>query len=111
MEGLSAGREVNAACNQARVHLWYQQHNGHPIAPYRSIEQAVSTWPERATAVVCRLPSDDSIQVVAPLGLDDLFAGLLRRKPAQVTPAIFQERLARRPDMAMRWPLVRLVFE
>jgi hypothetical protein len=49
--------------------------------------------------------------VVDPLGLDDLLAGVLRRNPAQVTPAILQERLARRPDMAMRWPLVRVVFE
>lgn len=33
------------ARNQARVHLWYEQHFGNRIEPYRSIEQAVSTWP------------------------------------------------------------------
>jgi hypothetical protein len=99
------------ARNQARVHLWYEQHFGDPIAPYRSIEHAVSTWPETATAVACRLLAGDRVEVLAPLGLGDLFAGVLRRNPAQVTPAIFQERLAGRPDLATRWPLVRVISE
>jgi uncharacterized protein len=95
--------------NQARVHLWYESEFGHPIEPYRSIEHAVSTWPETATAVGVRLLADDGIAVIAPFGLDDLFAGVLRRNPAQVTPAIFRARLARRPDLAERWPLVQVV--
>jgi hypothetical protein len=99
------------ARNQARVHLWYAQQFGRPIAPYRSIEHAVSTWPEMATAVAVRLRPDDSIELIAPLGLDDLFGGVLRRNPAQVTSEIFRERLARRPDLAVRWPLVRVVYE
>lgn len=97
------------ARNQARVHLWYQQHFGYPIEPYRSIEHAVSTWPETATAVAARLLPDGSIQLFAQLGLDDLFAGVLRRNPAQVTPEIFRERLARRPDLATQWPRVRVI--
>ena len=95
--------------NQARVHLWYEAEFGNAIEPYRSIEQAVSTWPETATAVAVRLLADDRIEILAPLGLDDLLAGVLRRNPAQVTPAIFRDRLARRPDLAERWPLVRVV--
>ena len=97
------------ARNQARVHLWYEAEFGDPIEPYRSIEHAVSTWPETATAVGVRLLADDRIEVLAPLGLDDLFAGVLRRNPAQATPAIFRARLARRPDLAERWPLVQVV--
>ena len=97
------------ARNQARVHLWYAQHFGYAIEPYRSTEHAVSTWPEPATAVAARLLPDDSIELVAPLGLDDLFGGILRRNPAQVTRAIFRERLARRSDLPTRWPLVQVV--
>lgn len=99
------------ARNQARVHLWYRQHFGSSIEPYSSIEHAVSTWPETATAVAVRLLPDDSIRVMAPLGLDDLFAGALRRNPAQVTPEIFRERLARRPDLATKWPFVRVLYD
>lgn len=99
------------ARNQARVHLWYEQHFGSPIEPYRSIEHAVSTWPESATAVAARLLSDDGIELIAPLGLEDLFDGVLRRNPAQVTPEIFRERLARRPDLPTQWPLVRVIHD
>ena len=102
---------VFEARNQARVHLWYQEHFGHPIEPYRSIEHAVSTWPETATAVAVRLLRDDSIQVIAPLGLDDLLSGVLRRNPAQVTPEIFHQRLGRRPHLAATRPLVRVIDE
>ncbi len=95
--------------NQARVHLWYEQRFGRPIQPYRSIEHAVSTWPETATAIALRLTAAGAIDVIAPLGLDDLFAGVLRRNPAQVTPALFRERLARRPGLATRWPFVTVI--
>ena len=99
------------ARNQARVHLWYEQRFGYAIAPYGSIRHAVSTWPETATAVACRLLDDDGIEVIAPLGLADLFTGVLRRNSSQVTRAIFRERLARHPELAARWPLVRVVFD
>ena len=36
--------------NQAGVHLWFEQHFGHPVAPLRSLEDAVASWPEPATA-------------------------------------------------------------
>ena len=99
------------ARNQARVHLWYEQRFGHSIEAYRSIEQAVSTWPETATAVAVRLLPDEDIQVIAPLGLDDLFAGVLRPNAAQVTPGIFRQRLERLPRLQERWPLVRVVVD
>lgn len=97
------------ARNQARVHLWYEGHFGVPIEPCRSIEHAVSTWPETATAVACRLRRDDTVEVIAPLGLRDLFDGVLRRNPAQVTEEMFERRLLRRTDMSRRWPRVRVV--
>ncbi|HEX4214019.1 MAG TPA: nucleotidyltransferase family protein [Candidatus Dormibacteraeota bacterium] len=97
------------ARNQARVHLWYERRFGVPIEPYLSIEQAVSTWPETATAVACRLNRDDALEVIAPLGLTDLFDGVLRRNPAQITEEMFDQRLRRRPDLSRRWPRVRVV--
>jgi uncharacterized protein len=99
------------ARNQARVHLWYEQRFGYPIEPYTSIEHAVSTWPETVTAVAVRLLPDDRIELIAPVGLADLFAGVLRRNPAQVTREIFRERLARRPDLPTQWPLVRVIHD
>jgi len=58
--------------NQARMHL----RNGDQ--PYRSAADAMTHWPETATAVGVRLREDDEIEVVAPLGLDDLFNLIVR---------------------------------
>lgn len=61
--------------NQARMHL----RNGD--APYASCAEAVTMWPETATAIGVRLESDDSFKFLAPLGIDDLLAGVIRPTP------------------------------
>jgi uncharacterized protein len=76
--------------NQARMHL----RNGD--APYASVADAMRHWPETATAVAVRLGCSDSIEVNAPLGLDDLFALRLRPTPHFLTDKlpIFMDRVA-----------------
>ena len=40
--------------NEARVHIWYEARFGRAIQPYRSIADAVATFPTTATAIaVC----------------------------------------------------------
>lgn len=58
--------------NQARMH----QRNNDP--PYQSSGDAMTFWPETATAVGVRLGPHDELEILAPLGLEDLFAGLVR---------------------------------
>lgn len=58
--------------NQARMH----QRNGD--RPYRDCEEAMRHWLETATCVGVRLDADDALRVLAPFGLDDLFALKLR---------------------------------
>lgn len=53
--------------NQARMH----QRNAD--VPYESSADAMSHWPETATAVGVRLDQRGAIEVSAPLGLGDLF--------------------------------------
>lgn len=97
------------ARNQAAVHTWYAaKFGGEPIAPYRSVAEAVATWPEYATAVAVRLRPDGELDVCAPYGLTDLLAGVWRHNPARVDVALSRRRLARhRP--ARRWPRVTVV--
>ena len=40
--------------NEARVHLWYEQHFGMPATPYRSTEEAIATFPGQACCVGLR---------------------------------------------------------
>ncbi|MFC3499615.1 nucleotidyltransferase family protein [Micromonospora krabiensis] len=97
------------ATNQAAVHTWYAgRFGGEPVAPLRTIAEAVATWPEYATAVAVRLDADDQVVVCAPYGLDDLLDGVWRRNPSRVSPEVSRQRLARhRPGE--RWPGVRVV--
>ena len=54
------------AKNQAAVHIWYPtKFGGGPVRPFRSLAEAVATWPE--------------------YGLDDLFDGVWRRNPTRVS--------------------------
>lgn len=91
------------AVNQAGVHRWYRP----AIAPRRSLEEGVAGWPETATCVALRLEADGAFTLIAPLGLDDLFAGRLRANPACPDPAAFARRLASKRFLA-RWPALVL---
>ena len=95
------------AKNQARVHLWFEAHFGQPAEPLRSIEAAVATWPETAVCVAVRLRADDVMEIIAPLGLRDLFDMVWRRNPPRVSVAEYRRRLGRK-RVAERWPLVRI---
>jgi uncharacterized protein len=94
--------------NQAGVHLWYEQKFGYPIEPLRSIEDAVARWPDTATSVAVRLREDDTLQVVAPVGLDDLLGMVVRRNPRQVTRDYCARRV-REKRIPQRWPKVMII--
>ncbi len=61
--------------NQARMH----ERNGD--LPYRDTEDALRHWLETPTAVAARLEPGGKVALLAPFGLDDLFAMLLRPTP------------------------------
>jgi hypothetical protein len=94
--------------NQAGVHLWYPNVFGVDVEPLASSADGVATWPETATAVGVRLLTDDSIQVVAPCGLDDLFGLICRRNPRRVTCEQYRRRVKGK-QIAKRWPRVEIV--
>lgn len=89
--------------NQAHVHTW---HPGAPAA-LRTAVEGVASWPETATAVAI---SAADRRVIAPLGLDDLFAGIVRRNPVRVDADSWRRRLAKK-RFAARWPGVRFADE
>ncbi|UGQ45014.1 nucleotidyltransferase family protein [Massilia endophytica] len=91
--------------NQATVHRWYAAQFGRPIAPIPSLEAGVAGWPEFATCVGLALHGGD-VRVVAPHGLEDLFAMRVRRNPASVSKEEFAARLAQK-RFSERWPQVR----
>ena len=96
--------------NQAGVHQWFERSFGHAVAPLASLEDAVASWPEFATAVGLSLTEDDAMRVIAPHGLDDLFGMVVRRNPARVSVETYRRRVEQK-RYRERWPRVRVVSE
>jgi hypothetical protein len=61
--------------NQARMHV----RNGD--TPYRDTEDALCHWLETPTAVAVRLTAGGAVEILAPFGLNDLFALAVRPTP------------------------------
>ncbi len=91
--------------NQALVHLWFEEHFGHAVAPLGSLEEAVASWPEYATSVGVYLDSEGDIGIIAPHGLEDLFALRVRRNPARVSVEAYRHRVQQK-QYTKRWPRV-----
>ncbi|MCL2316207.1 MAG: nucleotidyltransferase family protein [Actinomycetia bacterium] len=81
--------------NEGTVHTWYAARFGAGIAPYTSLEDAIATWPTTAAAVGVRLEGD-RLDVIAPYGLGDLLAPIVRPNRIQVARRDYEAK-------AIRW--------
>ena len=87
---------VIEACNQARVHLWYEAHFGHPYEPLRHTRDGIDRFLVCATCVgIC--PGG----VYAPHGLDLLYDGILTMNPLMPHRSLFERKVA---SYRARWP-------
>ncbi|MDP9939721.1 nucleotidyltransferase family protein [Ectopseudomonas alcaliphila] len=90
--------------NQARMHL------RNVDSPYRSATEAMTHWPETATAVAVRLSERDVVEIAAPFGLGDLFdlivrpAGRFQSEKRQ----IYLERLQGK-NWLQTWPMLKVL--
>jgi len=79
--------------NQARVHLWFPQKFGMPFAPLTSSAEMLGRYASTTHAVGVRLEADDTLTIIAPFGLDDIFSfrivpnRVLRNQPAHEAKA------------------------
>jgi uncharacterized protein len=88
--------------NQARMHL----KTGRP--PYRDTADGLRNFAETPTAVGVRL-RDNHIEIIAPHGLDDLFAMVSRPVFTEATMiGFYRDRMASKRWPA-RWPQVRVL--
>jgi uncharacterized protein len=94
-----------SARNQAHMH----GRNGDP--PYRDTADALEHWLETPTAVAARLTAGGALEILAPLGLVDLFALRVHPTPhARARPdrlAAYRRRMAQKAWPTV-WPGVRV---
>ena len=91
--------------NEARVHLWYAERIGRVIPPYRSTEDAISTWPTTASSIGIRYDDGDFV-VCAPFGLADLFAMAVRPNKTIITRTVYEAKVVRWSEI---WPKLSII--
>jgi hypothetical protein len=92
--------------NQARVHLWFEDHFGEPYEPLRSSAEALERFVAPCFSVGVRLEADDRLTIAAPFGLDDLFAMTIRPNPTRGLAKGWDKVIA---SARGRWPEIRVV--
>jgi uncharacterized protein len=60
--------------NQARVHLWAPRKFGHPVLPLNSSAEMLGRFASKTHSVGVRLGQSDKLDIVAPFGLEAIFA-------------------------------------
>ncbi|HEY3950254.1 MAG TPA: nucleotidyltransferase family protein [Phenylobacterium sp.] len=93
-------REMVEVRNQARVHVWFEGKFGEPYAPLTQTAEALARFTSTTFSVGARLEPDGRLTVIAPFGLEDLFALRLRPNPTRKTNGF--ERTA--ASAIARWP-------
>lgn len=92
------------AKNEAHVHRWYAQSFGAHIRPYKSVADAVRTFPTVVGSIAVQPEGPDGnggLNFIAPFGVGDMMKGLVRANRRQVTPAIYD---AKWQSWIKRWP-------
>jgi len=91
--------------NQARVHLWFPDRFGCPYPRLHSADDSLRFYASRTHAVGVRL-EEDRLDIVAPFGLDDMFAMVIRPNYA-LDNAVSHNAKARRAKAI--WPEVTVL--
>jgi uncharacterized protein len=93
--------------NQARVHLWFRERFGFQYPRLASTDEALRYYASIVHAVGVRLEADGRLDIVAPFGLDDMFALQIRPNYALPNGAAHNSKAARAkatwPEVVVMW--------
>jgi len=87
--------------NQARVHLWYEARFGQSIAPLRSSDDSIGRFAALTHCVGARLEADGRLDILAPYGLDPIFAFRLIPNRRNTSSGTYAEKAER---VRAHWP-------
>ena len=98
-------REMVEVRNQARVHLWFEGKFGEPYAPLTRTAEALDRFTSATFSVGARLEPDGRLTVIAPFGLEDLFALRLAPNPSRLTNGFARTAAS----ATARWPELTVI--
>jgi hypothetical protein len=96
--GLAAVVEIR---NEARVHLWYEDHFGVPCPPYTSTEAAIDSFAATTCCLGIRVDGNDRWRIYAPHGLTDVFTLVVRPNPVLAPRGVYEAKTQRWRE---QWP-------
>lgn len=92
--------------NQARVHLWYEDHFGFPCDPIKSCQDSINRFASRTHCVGIRLDGAGQLDIYAPYGLDDIFSFRVVPNRMNENSATYTKKGARALGV---WPEIEVV--
>lgn len=90
--------------NQARVHLWYEEHFGYPYPKLASVKEGIDRFLVPSTCVGVR-PGGGDYELYVPNGLSILYAGVLTPNPLTCHLPLFRDKAA---SYLNRWGWLRV---
>lgn len=91
--------------NEARIHLWFEDCYGFKIDPYKSVEDAISSWSTTATCIGVRY-ANNKFEVFAPYGLDSVFEMTVRSVKRLFTKEMYESKVNRWMKL---WPKLKVI--
>ena len=82
---------VVEVCNEARVHLWYEDHFGVPAKAFDSSRDAIDHFASTTCCYAVTRSSTGELDVYAPHGYDDLFNQRLRPNPVLAPREVYAQ--------------------
>jgi hypothetical protein len=89
--------------NQATAHIYNNE------IPYISVEDALSKWPETATAVAITENTDGNLKLLAPHGIEDLINLVVRPTPAFEKKIDVYKNRVKKKEWDKKWPKLKIL--
>jgi uncharacterized protein len=92
--------------NEARVHLWYEDHFGVTCPPYTSTEAAIDSFAATTCCLGIRLDGNAQWRIYAPHGLADVFNLVVRPNPVLAPRSVYETKTQRWRE---QWPEITVL--
>ncbi|WAH99215.1 nucleotidyltransferase family protein [Arthrobacter sp. MMS18-M83] len=87
--------------NEARVHLWYEEHFGVPAEPFTSTTDAIDHFAAKTCCFAVTADDNGSLTAYAPHGYDDLFGRKVVPNPVLAPKDVY---LTKTKRWSGEWP-------